>query len=190
MTKTATNHEQAYFNWLYRHIGAVTDPNPSHSHFLLAEQLHNKTFEWFVPNDDNRARDGMRLRDDFADTGHAWGRSQFIFSACTMLEMFIALAKRMDYEITEYAHEDGVGRIFWHLMNNLELDGYTDEVYMSDPFASARVEAALERVNKRTYDYNGNGGIFPLREPRQDQRKTEIWYQCAAYILENTDIAE
>lgn len=189
MTRPAAT-EQAYFDWLYSFIGALTDRNPSHSHFLLAEQLHNQAFEWFLPMDEDRARDGCRLRDDFCDEGHPWGDSKFIFSPCTMLEMFIALAKRIDYDTTEYVRPEGVGRIFWHLMDNLGLRQYTDEVYMAQPQVANAVKMTLTRVNARTYEANGAGGIFPLRNPRSDQREVDLWYQAAWYILENSDIAE
>jgi hypothetical protein len=32
---------------------------------------------------------------------------------------------------------------------------------------------------------SGLGGMFPLEDPREDQRAIEIWYQMMAYINEN-----
>jgi hypothetical protein len=41
------------------------------------------------------------------------------------------------------------------------------------------------RLNRRLYTTSGYGGLFPLEEPKEDQRKVEIWYQMMAYLGEN-----
>ena len=40
----------------------------------------------------------------------------------------------------------------------------------------------------REYSDNGHGGLFPLKNPKKDQRKVEIWYQMTEYINENYPI--
>jgi hypothetical protein len=47
------------------------------------------------------------------------------------------------------------------------------------------VEDILNTFLWRTYDPTGVGGLFPLREPKHDQRKEELWYQLSAYLEEN-----
>jgi hypothetical protein len=34
---------------------------------------------------------------------------------------------------------------------------------------------------------NGTGGLFPLKMPKVNQRRVEIWYQMSAFIEENFD---
>ena len=184
--------EGRYFQWLYGMVGALTDRNESHSHWILAEQLYNTVFTWFVPNDHNRAADGGRLRDDFCDIVGSWEDSRIMFEPCNMFEMLIALARRIDYETAGDTVDDaGVGIWFWRMLENAGLAKYTDAVYCDNPRAEIEVAEILENLLERRYDRNGkNGGLFPLHAPRLDQRKVELWYQMSAYLLENCDIAD
>ena len=55
--------ESLYFNWL---VAKVTDPHartPSQTHWKLLRELHSNEFVWHVARDDNRAEDGVNLRD-------------------------------------------------------------------------------------------------------------------------------
>jgi hypothetical protein len=47
------------------------------------------------------------------------------------------------------------------------------------------VNQILTNLVERTYQKNGKGGLFPLKQPAKDQRRVEIWYQMAAYLNEN-----
>lgn len=184
--------EGRYFQWLYGMIGAVTDRNESHSHWLLAEQMYNTIFEWYVPNDDNRASDGTMLRDDFCDIVGSGEDSKILFEPCNVLEMLLALAKRIDFETAGDTVDDaGIGLWFWRMVGNAGLAGYTDAVYCENPNAAEEVAERLNVILQRRYDRNGRGGgLFPLHAPRLDQRKVELWYQMSAYLLENCDIAD
>jgi hypothetical protein len=37
-------------------------------------------------------------------------------------------------------------------------------------------------------DTDGSGGLFPLKNPQQNQRTTEIWYQMNAWLMENSNV--
>lgn len=180
MTNVNDSIDGAYLEWLYSQVGIVQNRNPERSYWKLLRQLYTKQFLWFVPNDDNRVEDGRALRPQFIDeTGFQLGDSyeEWLALECSMLEMLIALAQRVAFE------SDGQpAEWFWRLMHNLELDEYSDLIY--EIAISEEVEEVLDRVNNRTYDANGSGGLFPLRDPRSDQRDTEIWYQKEAYLLE------
>lgn len=179
--------EWQYFRWLYSMIGAVTDGNPNHSHWILAEQLHKRNFKWLVPNDDNRAVDGIFLRDEFCDVIGNWGECQRPIAKCSMLEMLIALARKAAFESDGLDIGDGTGGWFWRMLDNLDIKKYTDEVY-SELEATETVSDAISDVIYRRYGPDGRGGLFPLERPVEDQRKTELWYQFSAYLLENSDI--
>ena len=191
--QASTSSQAAYFNWLYSHIGADNDRNPRQSHWLLAEVLHNRIFEWSVPNDDNRAMDGIYLRelyvhDQRANTKLPGTLDMDPTTPCSMLEMLIGLAFRMNFEDSPDP-EHGVGVWFWRLMQNLGLDEFTDEVYTSEPGVREIVEGIVDNVINRNYNANGAGGLFPLKnmKNRQDQRLVEIWYQMSAYLIENLE---
>ena len=94
-----------------------------------------------------------------------------------MLELLITLARDLSFQM------DGEVRAwFWHLIEVLGLTHCSDRYY--DKQAEMEIHEALERVIFRTYEPSGEGGLFPLQHPREDQRNVELWYQLNAYILE------
>jgi hypothetical protein len=48
-----------------------------------------------------------------------------------------------------------------------------------------KVKSILERVKNRDYETDGHGGLFPLRNPPEDQRQVELWYQMGHWMAEN-----
>lgn len=93
--------------------------------------------------------------------------------------MLIGLSRRLAFE----AGGD-VPSWFWHLMDNLNLRAYNDQNY--DEFQAGVVEEIVNKVIWRTYDENGNGGLFPLRCTSNDQRQVEIWYQLSEYLQQGS----
>ncbi len=168
--------EEEYFVWLYSQVGAVNLKNPSRTHWSLLRQLFKKEFVWFVPNDDNRVEDGRDLRYEFLeergieDPGPTWRGL-----GCSMLEMLIGLSRRLAFQADGEPIE-----WFWQLLENLEIV-HNDQHY-NDALAE-EIDDALDRVIWRTYNSDGSGGLFPLQNPREDQRQVEIWYQLGAYVL-------
>lgn len=170
--------DERYFAWLYSLVSPSKSRTPQKSHWLLCEQLYLNPFEWFVPNDHNRAADGLELREDFIDEFEMYPHSGWEDLECSMFEMLIALAHRASYE-SEWAPDVW----FWKMINNLDLLQYNDAVFNDD--VARLVIDTIEVVNRRTYRPDGQGGLFPLHAPGKDQRKVEIWYQMSAYLLEN-----
>ena len=153
------------------------------SYFLLADALHRKEFYWIVPNDDNRIYDGKALRTKFIEESPWCGRCD-LTGVCSMLELLIGVAGRCVTMATSPHTSDTVSDWFWQVMSNVGLDRFTDECWM-ELNGSAEVDRILTRIIDRTYHRNGRGGLFPLKYHKLDQRKTEIWYQMAAWFLEN-----
>lgn len=178
------HYDPAYFEWLYSMVGVPGDSNPERSHTLLLDQLIRKDFVWFIPNDDNRFSDGLFLREVFYED--SLGPHDLLNQPCSVLEMLIALAGRMDYQ-TNKSNDDNIWSCFWLLLDNLGLRKYTDAVYTTYAPAWIDVDDILDTFLHRRYKRNGEGGLFPLKRSRRDQRKIELWYQMSAYILENTN---
>lgn len=175
--------DDRYFEWLYGLVRAVSNKNPARSHWHLCRQLYTTRFFHFVPNDDNRALDGLELRYEFIEeTEETDIDASWMLLECSILEMMIALARRAAFE-SDSEPADWFG-IF---LGNLEIDRYTDNVY-NDHIAK-EVKEKLDRLNRRTYGKDGTGGLFPLREAQQDQRTVELWYQMSAYLIEGDRVA-
>lgn len=185
MTRRGRPLDDRYLDWLYKQIGLRTEKNPARSHFLLAEQMHKKPFRYFVPNDDNRAEDGKALRDEFLDQLSSYEFDEYWYDLdCSVLEMLIALSRRVAFEAYDVSSLNTPGDCFWQMMTNLELKRFVDDLY--DINVYGHVDGTLEVLLNRTYKSNGDGGLFPLRRTRKDQRRVEIWYQMSAYLLENS----
>lgn len=170
---------EEYFQWL---CGLVQADDPDHSYWGLMDILFNTEFIWSVDNDDNRAGDGLELRVEFEDlTGEEACKDE----PCSVLEMLIGLADRMDFALSNPGdRQSSLVVWFWEMLENLGLASFEDEDFFGRR-APNRIHFILDRWLNRRYGYSGEGGLFPLREPYKDQRKTEIWYQMQAYLLEN-----
>lgn len=170
--------DELYFKWLYRQVDDISESNPTYTYWRLLKLLYTKEFVWFVPNDDNRIEDGKDLRYEFIDDERlqnvdpSWANM-----GCSMLELLVGLSRKLSFEA-----EGPVQYWFWQLIENLGLYRYNDRLAFSD----VTIEEILDRVIFRTYKYDGSGGLFPLREAKEDQRQVELWYQMSAYVLEKT----
>jgi hypothetical protein len=188
--------EEMYFVWLklqinfnYRRVRNSNAPQFT----MLTMAMWEKPFPWVVPYDENRIQDGFELRYHFLqDENYAlsfrelqdlYGEkiliasiSEFRARPCRILEVLIALSRRL-----EFMEGSDAGWWAWKLITNLELHK------MKDPISRVkkrRLDEALDALVWRTYDRDGSGGFFPLAHPEDDQRKIEIWYQMAAYLAE------
>lgn len=144
----------------------------------LASLLFATSFDWpgRIPLDANRANDGLQLRYEYYDeTGD---NIDDILSDCSVLEMMVALAERMDGIMGEPG-ESQYGEWFAEMLKNLGLDKQTNRY-----FDANEVERILENMMYRDIKYSGKGGLFPLRNAVEDQRYLSLWDQMSCYINE------
>jgi len=139
--------------------------------------------------DDNRALDGLALRDAYLEeTGMDEVRAIGDESECSVLEMLVALASRMDFALYEPDSGERSINWFWMFIRNLRLATYDCD----DPDKERKRHLNNLLINKflkRHYLSNGVGGLFPLRHPKKNQAKVEVWYQMMAYVEENYSIS-
>lgn len=193
MTSRDTVHIQSavkedYFRWLCDIIGGITEyPTTSYRGLLYA--LFEKEFYHFVPHDDNRSSDGVALREEyitlmgFDGPDHKEERLA-LNGPCRVLEMMIALAKRCVDDIM-YSPEKGDRTRVWffHMVKNLGLESCYDANFDFD--TQKTISRAVDMAVNREYDEDGNGGFFPLKNPSQDQRQVELWFQLVSWLNEN-----
>lgn len=164
-----------YFRWLKSLVN-----RPGSYYDTLFEAAWNTEFEWSVPRDDNRAADGLRLRDRFEEETSIPLPD---LGECRMLEFLVALAMRIDESLYDWDNPNQVSEWFWKLIFNAGLEKFDDD-YSDDTYDA--IQYAFWVINNRKYNRDGtDGGLFPLRHPKEDQRKVEIWYQMMAYLSEN-----
>jgi len=171
--------DERYFVWLYGQVADHTLTDPRCTYWNLFRILYQKEFAWFVPNDDNRAVDGLLMRQRFAEDNNVIVNDEYwLRLGCSMLELLIAIAKRLQFE-----GEHTVQFWFWHLIRNIGFIGCHDGVKLP----KRRIDDRLEMIIWRTYTPSGHGGLFPLQYTKKDQRKIELWYQLSAYLLERNE---
>lgn len=167
--------EESYLNWLCHQVGSAT----GNTHSRMLEQLFFKEFVWYIPNDDNRAADGRELRREFLGEEREDVDPDFTGCGCSMLELYVGLARRASFEDVQ---ERSTNYWFWHLIKNSDLYRFNDN---KKPFTDT-VDDILDKIIWRRYGPDGQGGLFPLKHPHEDQRVVELWYQLSAYLLERT----
>lgn len=169
-----------YYTWLLDKVGVTVNERQTYS--FLFNELFKRDFVWTVDRDENRASDGEDLRKDFEEET---GLLTDNYSSCSMLEMLVALSIRCEDDIMGLPDEDNTYQWFWQMLRNLGLDSFTNQRW--NPM---QVDRILNRLIFRRYDRNGNGGLFPLKNAKTDQRGVEIWYQMGSWLCENFDLVE
>ena len=163
-----------YFEHLCEMAGI--DGREGRSYLCLASWLDHVAYEARTPGDMNRAKDGVALRDGYSDAPKG---------ECSVLEMLVALSQEMEYMIGGMILEDSMDIWFRRMIENLGIAMLDDNFWEAQPDDADEIASdAVYRWLDRKYDYDGSGGIFPLRHPDYDQAKAEIWYQMNAYLRE------
>ena len=164
----------------------------------LCEKLQETEFIPILEMDENRCSECQELRRDFSELYEPYFEGDLRFSLSdlldgtygengTMMEILVVLAEKMNFDLADSEYEAGIGHWFRELLENCGLIGYTNENMEDDRYVEA-VADILDTVIFRKYGWDGEGSLFPLRWPKQDQRYQELIVQMNGYIEENYDI--
>lgn len=154
----------------------------------LFKLLQNIEFTWLIERDENRAGDGMELRDDY-NVPHdiVFGERDiqiyFMEHPCSVLEMLIALAIRVDEEYLGDPADPHPEDFFWEMIKNLDLDCFTNKALQKSSKADV-IQTIIRVWMDRCFAKNGLGSPFPVYNDDRDQRNLEIWDQMNSYINE------
>lgn len=168
--------DDLYLQYLYDSV-ELPKRGRDRTYWGLFRQMYSCEFVWKLMKDSSRAEDGKELRWEFIRAaGLPKVDAAWLYQPCTILEMMIAVARRLSSLTSENA-----SAWFIQLLYNIKLDEFNDAHYDSNMTVIADI---LERLIWRMYWPNGEGGLFPLRHPAEDQRNVEIWYQMNAWLIE------
>lgn len=170
---TPAEIKSSYFHWLCKLVGlnSAFDPESENfsmdpanpSYFYLAQMLYFKEFTPFVPHDDNREADGKALRFWFANSHSCYNNYECLNGPCTVLEMMVALAQRIDRDLMiGPCFDDRSAVWFWEMLSNLGISRY-DDTHFSDKI-SIKIGHILDNLVDRKYWKNGVGSLFPMVE--------------------------
>ena len=172
-------NERSYYNYLVR---LVRTPE-SKRYTLLLEHLWRKEYYSILPNDQNRAKDGLFLRREVNE-----GQD---FGPCRVLEMLIALSRRMEFQLYGTDYDKTYKDLFWELVSNLDLIKF-DNLEAAKDAMYLEIDRILTNWIERRYSPDGHGGVFPLNNWQKssgiEQTEVEIWYQMMLYLSENYPI--
>ena len=176
-----------YFEWLYNFVCVGRYRRPI-SYRKLLMFLHDTEFISVLPMDKNRAEDGMSLRYQFLDNyvneyptekRNANDILDILYERpCSVLEMMVALAVRCENTIMDDPQVGNrTGQWFWGMITNLGLGAMIDSEFDKD-----RAKEAVNRLLYREYDPDGRGGLFRIRNCKDDVRNVDIWCQLCWYL--------
>lgn len=167
-----------YFEWLYDYV-CGDRYSEKLSYRKLLKLLHEIEFTYLMPNDENRAKNGINLRWIFSlKTGVNYDEVQkYIDGPCSVLEMLIALAMSCEDIMDDPLVGDRTGQWFWRMITNLGLGSMFDS-----RFDEHFIEDVIRKFLYREYEPNGKGGLFTIRGCDVDLRNVEIWHQLCWYL--------
>lgn len=180
-----TRLNNIYLPWL---VSFVVDEDSFKRYSTLFEKLYFTEFNHrlLFEHDFDRSMDGKNMRWRFertvGNTLHDISSSEFIAfeeMPCSLLEMIIALALRMEENIaTDERQGDRTGMWFWEMLTNLGLGYMTN-----DRFDIHEYERCVNNFHNRTYDPDGKGCLFRSKtKPIQQMANLDIWYQMCAHM--------
>ena len=142
------------------------------------EQLFDSPFEAVLDRDINRIDDCLSLREQFFYEKGVNG--SFIEKDPCILELLVSLSVRIDNEYLGNPNDPHPEIMLWEMICNLGLDKFDNSHYNGD-----KIYKILGVLVGRQYDFNGKGGLFPLKNVCFDQKNVEIVGQMKAYLSEN-----
>ena len=178
--------EFEYYRWLIDSI----DPDGTARNYYqpVLEELYLRDFEWGnkFQDDENRARDGLDLRDIFAsERGMLESEIGIDWKPCSCLEMMIGIARRIEFEILAMPGEENIPKWFWRFIESMGLIGFREKGVVGGEVVF--IDNKISNWLNRRYSRDGSGGIFVVHDSYFDMRRMPIWKQMSAVLNEIGD---
>ena len=169
---------------------AMIDSGGSDGYSVLCGIMLDTRFLPIVEMDENRSYECRSLRRDFADDydhDAADILDGLLDENGTVMELFVVLAEKMNYDLADSEYEASTGKWFKEMLQNCGLIEMTNDA-LNSAVNRNEVTDILSAIVYRHTGWDGEGGMFPLRWARTDQRYEELIVQMNNYIEENYDI--
>lgn len=175
-----SNAENDYLTWLVARMN-VMKRHHGKNYGMLLRELYNHEFYSVVKYDEDRGSDGIVLRETWAD--EVGFKGSLSFGPPTVLETIIGISLRIEDQIFggPWADEWDYIRIFWDLINNLELFAYDGVLSTSD---YEYIGTVLDEFLSKTSHCDTFSNIFTFSVTPKNLRKMNLWSQMHAYIRE------
>lgn len=132
----------------------------------LASVWDELDFMWYIPEDEDKAIQALRMRDEYCyETGAPSPRQ----APASFLEVFVSITDTLTAML--YQDRESFTK---SILLNMGARSYSDDGRLSSEIHEAALDIA-ERVMYRTYNWNGTGGLF--RIPGVDVLETPLTTQ-------------
>ena len=167
-------------DWL---ISLVNNRRKNYTHLL--RELYRIEFYSLINYDEDRGKDGLALRDEWADIVRF--RGSLDFSVSNVLEVLIGISRRIEFYLfgSPYYDDWTCEEIFWDLIENLGLSHAFGDV-SRDVF-----DEIMQNVTfflNRDYFRHKNCNIFRFEYTPKNLRNLNIWNQMGIYMREKWPI--
>ena len=181
---TSSASREDYINWVFDERLQLSEEDQK-AYYRLVQVLLDIEFVWVHPMDENRASDGLSMREDFTyETGLYLDGSSGLMPCCTVFEMLAALAYRCESQIMlDYSVGYRVSRWWKIMLENLGIADCTDLNWKRND--DNYIRDCVEKFMHREYKTNGTGGLFKVKNKKFNCKTEEIWKQCMAFLNEN-----
>lgn len=147
--------------------------------------LHDIDFVYCLELDESRAIEGLGLREEWYQQNPYEDWIVFMDKGCSVLEVLIGLARRIEAALSDVNTGDRTRVWFWEMVRNLGLKRYTNDVLRNDENAQMEVRMIVNRWLNREFDVDGRGSVFPIDIPNNDQRELSMIYQMYDYLFDH-----
>jgi hypothetical protein len=162
----------AYTRWL---IDYLADEDTNFKYMCLANCLNEIEFYWLMPDDSNRNKDGLLIRNIYLDEEGDYILDE-LPGIATVLEVLVALSKRAS-KIVDHPP------ITWLsvFIDNLGLDFLSDRKWTrtGEAFTISTIHKWLDRR------FSPNGSGSPFRSGTHDITKITMWNALNWYLADS-----
>jgi len=172
------SNEKAYREWLISKLNCIKD----RSYKKLLRALYSIEFYALIPNDEDRAKDGVRIRNEWSEIHE--DDVDILFGPCKMLEFLIGMAIQTEMQIfaSKWIDEWNFIKIFWMFIENLGLSEFCDKNFVTCDKFYEKIVTKCDGFCDRKYTCDGFGGIFPVKNAGKDMRKLNLWAQMGIFV--------
>lgn len=147
----------------------------------VMSNLNKIPYRWYIDTDENRAVEGLNLRNDyFKDRG--FNRIDSDNSDCTVLEMLVSLANRLNLDYVGYPGDEKNGLIFIDFCKNLGIiseESDENQCYSGDfEDISESVDAWLDG----DFEENGDGSPFYVPSGDINLQNLSVWSAALGWL--------
>ena len=162
----------------------------------LCEKLISSTFrvDKRVPDDVKAVSEALYLRSTFAFKNNLSAMDSRGFyrslGPCTVLEIVAVLVEKMSFLLNaNLLASNYPACLFFELMDNIGLSYLNDDCF-EDEEGDEIADEIINTFVERTYDWSGEGGLFPLENAPEDMRYVDLLRQLDLYLIERYEILD